>query len=401
MPTALVVGGSIGGLFAANILARAGWAVTVAERAAGPLSGRGAGIVTHPALVRALARAGVPSDAPLGVAVPGRRVLSRGGGIAAERPLPQVLTSWSRLHALLEAAFGEARIRRASAAVALAQDEAGVEIGFADGSRAQADLVVAADGIRSTLRGLLLPGVQPQYAGYVAWRGLAEEAALSPAAHAALFGHFAFSLPEGEQMLGYPVAGADDDVTPGRRRYNFVWYRPADAATELSRMQTDTESRVHADGIPPQRIRPELVAGMRADADRLLAPAFAEVVRAAPQPFFQPIMDLDVPSMAQGRIAILGDAAFVARPHCGMGVTKAAEDAEALADALATEADIPAALRAWDALRAPAGRHIVHHARRLGAYMQARRATPEERAMAEAYRTPEAVMRETAVPPGT
>lgn len=46
---ALVVGGSTGGLFAASILARAGWEVTVAGRSKGPLAGRGAGIVTHPA----------------------------------------------------------------------------------------------------------------------------------------------------------------------------------------------------------------------------------------------------------------------------------------------------------------------------------------------------------------
>ena len=394
---AVVVGGSIGGLFAANILARAGWDVTVAERSAGPLAGRGAGIVTHPALFRALRLAGVEPDETIGVAVPGRRVLARDGGVAEERALPQVLTSWSRLHALLEAAFGPARIARGRVAAGVTQDADRARVHFADGGTLTADLVVAADGIRSALRAQLLPGVAPAYAGYIAWRGMADEALLSPATRALLFGHFCFSLPDGEQMLGYPVAGPGDTVQAGQRRYNFVWYRPADTAL-LAAMQTDAAGRTHPDGIAPNLIRPELVAQARAAAAHLLAPAFAEVVALADRPFFQPIMDLEVPAMAHGRVAILGDAAFVARPHCGMGVTKAAEDAQALAEALAGE-EVAPALAAWNARRAPAGRHIVEHARRLGAYMQASRASAAERAMAQTYRSADAVLRETAVAP--
>ena len=116
--------------------------------------------------------------------------------------------------------------------------------------------------------------------------------------------------------------------------------------------------------------------------------------------FFQPIIDLHSTAMVFGRVALIGDAAFVARPHCGMGVTKAGADAVALARALrATPGDLSAALTAFAAERLPIGRHIVDHARRLGAYMQAQQSTAAERAMAGRYRTPEAVMRETAVAP--
>jgi 2-polyprenyl-6-methoxyphenol hydroxylase-like FAD-dependent oxidoreductase len=96
---------------------------------------------------------------------------------------------------------------------------------------------------------------------------------------------------------------------------------------------------------------------------------------------------------------LLGDAAFVARPHCGMGVTKAGADAVALADALAGGKPIDAALRDYEAVRQPFGTYIVGFARKLGAYMQAQVSTAAEREAAEAYRSTEAIMRETAVDP--
>ena len=72
----------------------------------------------------------------------------------------------------------------------------------------------------------------------------------------------------------------------------------------------------------------------------MLAPQFDEMVSLCEQPFLQPIYDLEVPRMAFGRVALAGDAAFVARPHIGAGVAKAADDALALADALAANADV-------------------------------------------------------------
>ena len=117
--------------------------------------------------------------------------------------------------------------------------------------------------------------------------------------------------------------------------------------------------------------------------------------------FFQPISDLESEQLAFGRVALLGDAAFVARPHCGMGVTKAAGDAQALVSALDGHADVHAALRAYERQRVTFGRLVVGHARALGAYMQAQLKTPEEQAMAERYRSVEAVMRETAVAPAS
>ena len=84
-------------------------------------------------------------------------------------------------------------------------------------------------------------------------------------------------------------------------------------------------------GIPPELVSKSVISEMWRDAERLLAPEFLEIVRLTKQPFFQPIVDLEVPYMASKRIVLLSDAAYVTRPHTGMGVTKAAGDAVTLA----------------------------------------------------------------------
>jgi 2-polyprenyl-6-methoxyphenol hydroxylase-like FAD-dependent oxidoreductase len=198
-------------------------------------------------------------------------------------------------------------------------------------------------------------------------------------------------------MIAYPVAGKNNAVEPGKRRYNFVWYRPADETTTFKEMVTDDAGKVWMDGIPPPLIRAEVVTQARQAARDVLAPQFAEVVEKTENLFFQPIFDLESRQLAFGRVVLMGDAAFVARPHCGMGVTKAAGDAVALVEALEKFPDIVEALKQYEQPRLQFGEFIVEHARSLGAYMQAHLRTPHELEMAELYRTPDAVMKDTAV----
>ena len=140
-------------------------------------------------------------------------------------------------------------------------------------------------------------------------------------------------------------------------------------------MQTDATGRVHSEGIPPRLIRPEVIAGLRRDAEAMLPPVFAEVVRACAEPLFQPIGDLDSPAMSRGRVALLGDAAFVARPHVGMGAIKAGQDAMALAAALAG-ADVEEGLARYDAARRRPDALIAAESRRLGAYIEGKASAP-------------------------
>jgi 2-polyprenyl-6-methoxyphenol hydroxylase-like FAD-dependent oxidoreductase len=143
-------------------------------------------------------------------------------------------------------------------------------------------------------------------------------------------------------------------------------------------------------------IRREVIAEMRADAERLLGPQFRQIARMMEESILQPIYDLESRHMAFGRVAILGDAAFVARPHVAAGVSKAADDAAALVAALQVEADVAAALKQFEAARLPENRRIIERARHLGAYLQATR-TEAEQARAGRHSTDQAVITETAV----
>lgn len=392
---ALVIGGSLGGLFAANALRSIGWDALVFERVADDLASRGAGIGTHDELLNALRRLGLPADATLGVEVHTRVCLGRDGGVRHQLRMPQRMSAWARVYRLLKDAFPAGNYRFGMQLESIEQDADGVTAVFADGARARGDLLVAADGIRSTVRGLLMPEARPRYAGYVAWRGLVDEWAFPPDLHAELFERYTFCLPEGNMMLCYPVPGRDNDTRPGRRGYNHIWYRPTDMEGTLPRLCTDAAGRCHGISIPPPLIRPELIAEVKAVARDIFAPQVAEIVELTEQLFFQAIFDLESPRMTLGRVAFLGDAAFVARPHVGMGVTKAALEACCLADAIqAAAGDLEAALARYDRERRPFGEKIVARARRLGAYLEAQLNSPADRERLAYLHRPEVAMRE-------
>jgi len=392
---ALVIGGSMSGLLAALALTRRGWEVAIHERVAEPLAGRGAGIVAQPELKAALRALGLDAGSDLGVDVPTRVMYARDGRVTHRLDVAQTMTAWDRVFHLLKAALPDTPYHCGKELQRVEQG-AGVTAHFADGTTAEGDILVGADGIRSTVRQQYLPELTPLYAGYTAWRGLVAEQDFPAALHAQLFEDFSFCLPSNEQMLGYPVAGPDNDLRRGHRRYNFVWYRPASESEQLPRLLTDESGRTHALSIPPPLIAREVVAQMRAEAEDVLAPQFNEMLALCALPFLQPIYDLEVPHMAFGKVAVLGDAAFVARPHVGAGVAKAAEDALALADALEAN-DIENGLKQFEAARLPRGNKIIERARRLGAYVQADLKTQAERVYAELHRKPEAVLSETAM----
>jgi len=391
---AVIIGGSMSGLLAGITLSRRGWAVDIFERVEKELAGRGAGIVAQAELIGRLNALGLDTR-DLGVAMSTRKILDAAGRTTATLECPQVLTAWERVYRVLRDAFPAAHYHRGCGLKGFAQNGLEVLADFSDGSSIAADVLIGADGLRSTVRQQCLPDTVPLYAGYVAWRALLPENAIPPEIHRELFMLMTFCLPPGEQCLGYPVTGPDNELRAGQRRYNVVWYRPADEATELPGLLTDKNGFAHSVSIPPPLIRAEPIAAMRAAAERLLAPQFRAIVALIDEPILQPIYDIESPRLAFGRVAIIGDAAFVARPHVAAGVSKAADDATALAAALDGD-DVEVALRRFEAERLPDNRKIIERARHLGAYLQATQ-TAEERARSARHSIPEAVLAETAV----
>lgn len=397
-PHAVIVGGSLAGLIAGNLLCRIGWDVDIFERTDGVLEGRGAGITVLPGLVEGLQAAGVNiTEAALGVNIPMRIALDRAGEIVAERSFPQVMTSWRRLFDLLKSVFPEQRYHSGVVVERIEQTADQVSAHLTGGERVHADLLIGADGLRSTVRGQYLPELKPYYPGYIAWRCLANESELPAASHAAMFDRYAVCVAPGEQGIAYPVPGPEHRWDPGRRQFNVVWYHPVREADELPRLMTDETGRYHPNGIPPALIRSAVRKEMVELAARVLAPQFAAAIERSRLIFFQPIVDLESPQLVFGRVALIGDAAFVARPHVAMGVPKGAGDALALVRALRTAgADRVSALAQFERERLRVSSAIVARGKYLGAYMEAQTSSEAERLRAEKLRVPETVMMETA-----
>jgi 2-polyprenyl-6-methoxyphenol hydroxylase-like FAD-dependent oxidoreductase len=244
--------------------------------------------------------------------------LKQNGTIGLEIPRGWHGSTWGTIYRPLRAVFPSALYHAGKAVERVEQNGTKVTAIFADGTRAHGDLLIAADGIYSTVRKQILPDIAPTQAGYIAWRGILDERDLPEEAHTLLLERAAFTFPDNELVVSLIVGR----VTP---------------------------------------------------------------------PLLQSITDLEAPRMVFGRVALLGDSAFVARPHVAAGTSKAALDAGGLVDALAAhDGDIDAALRQYERERLAFGRAIVSHARYLGAYHEA--------GGAATVRDPEQVLREYGAP---
>ena len=392
---AVIIGGSISGLFAAAFLRQQGWDADVYERSTVELVGRGAGITTHPELLEALEKSGAGTR-DLGVEVEKRIALDRDGRVVGEKYLPQILTSWDRLQRLLRDTVDEARYHLGHAFERVEQDGSGVVVHFAGGRSERADILVGGDGIRSSVRAQMAPETRPIYAGYYIWRAAPNEADLKPETRQSILPYYILFVAAQEHVFGYPIAGVNNDLRVGHRRYNAGWYRVGDAQ-ELREMCVDEKGHQHEYSVPPPLIRKDLIARMHADAEKILPPQVLDCLNSA-RPFFTPIYDFVTPQFVFGRVALVGDAASSARPHMGFGMAKASGDAQALAEALGSHDDIDQALAAYNRSRQPLSERIMLHGRKLGTQLGVNLQTDEDRAMWKLLQDHRAMMDWIAVP---
>ncbi|MEM9794843.1 MAG: FAD-dependent monooxygenase [Pseudomonadota bacterium] len=230
---------------------------------------------------------------------------------------------------------------------------------------------MAADGVNSTARGLLT-GQQspPEYAGYVAWRGLEEERDLPPNLVSALSERFTSYIRPGMQMLCYLVPGADGGTDPGQRRANWVWYVNTPRAA-LDRLMTGRSGKRYASFLPPGDFADEVRGDVMDLANETLPDLFRQLV-ATSTLFMQPVQDVPVQPRIFGRVFLVGDAAGNVRPHTASGTSKAFGDSQLLAEALTgwrRGMALPKAqLENWEAFRNAELTSVARRGRQLAAH---------------------------------
>ncbi|PXX55554.1 2-polyprenyl-6-methoxyphenol hydroxylase-like FAD-dependent oxidoreductase [Nocardia tenerifensis] len=323
----LIAGGGIGGLAAALALQRSGFHPVVFERSESLRDG-GAGlhIWTNGTLV--LDHLGV-ADEVLKIA-PRQDICRFGshrgelygawdvGGFTEKYGRPTIAVERSVLHGVLGAALDGDVVRTGARVVGFTQDEAGVTVRLADGGSITGDLLIGADGIHSAVRAQLLGDTPPRYNGYIAWRGKARmhHELIPPGTFHALFG-------PGTRFTYY-------DVAPGVVHWMSVANGPpggrdnGSAATLLAQR--------HQDWVAPV-------------GDILAATPESAIIRSDV---------IDRPPdrrWGTGRVTLLGDAAHPITFNIGQGACQALEDAAILAETLAEAADLPRALRTYEAQR--------------------------------------------------
>ncbi|MFD3973549.1 FAD-dependent monooxygenase [Streptomyces cyaneofuscatus] len=343
-----VIGGSIAGCAAAVAGSRAGADVTVYERSGAELQDRGFGIVMPPPLHRGLVASGY-LDAAMETAPVATRVwLTREPGGRSARELarqssPVTPCNWGLLWRSLRASAGAVRYLRGEPVTSVGEEADGRAVVTTARGSERYDLVVGADGHASRTRQLLAPGLLPEPAGYLVWRGAIPLSALAdhPRELELLRGAWVtLGLPGGHGIF-YLIPGAGD-----RLLAYAIYGRPPASS--------------YAGADPGPYVR-EL-------AQEHFPAAWAEIVGHGTHrtTACHPVADVQVPRAARSPLLLAGDAAGVSRPHTASGAVKALQDALCLERVLREGPTAAVALERYADERTAAGAHLVELGRRMG-----------------------------------
>ena len=345
-----IVGGGIGGIAAALAMTQAGFAVTVYERAT-QLVDQGAGITLAPNATRVLYHLGLgPKLEETSVTPPKTEYRHYRTGAVIMRMMTKDfrelygapymrLHRWDLQHAMITrlAEVAPGALRLGHEVVRLETRGNGVVLRFADGLEETADLVVAADGIRSSIRETLFNPAPPVFAGFVAWRGLVDTTELPPHLHesAVAFGHGRhinrYLVRRGELLNFIAVAHRNKWEAEG-------WMIPAPLDEFLAEFSSFDE-------------------GTRTVISR---PVRGQVYKWGL--FGRPWLE----QWSSGRVVLLGDAAHPMLPFLGQGAANALEDAMILTRCLTSESTAEKAFALYQQTRGPRVRAATEQAARRG-----------------------------------
>ena len=330
-PTVAIIGGGIGGLFAANALIAQGLRVSVHEQA--PALGEvGAGVFVTPNSVRQLERVGLlPAIERWGARVGPASSYFRHDGTPIAPVQVTDANGWDACFGMHRADFVELLASNLPAgivhtghrAVGFEQDGEVATVRFANGETIQADAVVGADGIHSELRPFVFPPSKPVFHGTISYRGL---------------------IPL-ERLPGWPTDRWEMWAGPSRHFLVFP-VRHGTMVNYVGFVPTDEEMKESwsAPGDP---------AALRREFQGW-DPRVGEVLKQVDKTFRWALYDREpLPGWSSQRLTLLGDAAHPMLPHLGQGANQSIEDGMAIACILAqTDASgVPAALLAYDRLR--------------------------------------------------
>jgi 2,6-dihydroxypyridine 3-monooxygenase len=368
---AIVVGGSIGGLTSALLLRKLGFDVDVFERTPTQLDNRGGGIVLQPITMKWFDGHSTRQIEELSTKSSWLRYLGPGNAVVYEEPVEWRYTSWGTVYRALLSDFGDEHYHLGEFCVGFSQDADQVELRFVTGRVERADLVVFADGITSTARRRLYPSLDRAYSGYVGWRGTLREDQVTDGTRTLLADSLTYSVAPNTHAVMYTIPGMDGELEDGQRLLNYVWYRNVADGPELQELTTDIRGFEAPVSLHPGAVQQRYIDEMREAALAQLAPAVAEVIVRTEQPYLQVVFDTRIPGMVDGRIAIIGDAAFAARPHAAAGSAKAAADAWALYEQLqAHDGGIVEALKLWEPGQLELGNRLIDRVSGMGARSQ-------------------------------
>jgi salicylate hydroxylase len=357
--TAAVVGGGIGGLAAAAALTRAGIGVSVYEQA--PALGEvGAGVLLGPNSVRLLHRLGLAAAIDTtGGWVGAGSTYYRHDGTRVAPVMTTDSSGWAAMYGMhradlvdvLRRAVPDGGIHVGHRAVSFEQDGQRGRVTFANGAVAEADVVIAADGIHSALQPFVTGQATPVFSGSVAYRGVLDTGRV-PWWPPRIFQVW---MGEGKHVIVFPLRAG--------RLLNFVCFVPAGKAMRES---------WSAPGDPD---------ALRAAFDGWAAPVTG-LLEQVDATFWWGLYDREpLAEWTNGRLALLGDAAHPMLPHLGQGANQSIEDAFALAAVLrdAAAEDVPAALRHYAQVRRRRTDVVQQNSRRNGERYDQVNRTPESR----------------------